>query len=102
MSEVKNSVQAKYEVYLDFVCPYDLTKHTYYIKYGTLYVWNKETPVSELQDPDGEYEVFIPIRNGIESADYKYPVEEIATTADDLGYDSEEVAEHLSDVHKLY
>tara|TARA_B100001094_G_C17525545_1_gene482144 strand:- start:212 stop:499 length:288 start_codon:yes stop_codon:yes gene_type:complete len=94
MSQIENSVQAQYNIYLDFVCPYDLTKHSYYIKYGTLYVWNNEDDNKE----DGEYEEFEPIRNGIDSADYKSPVQEIVTTAEDLGYDSEEVAEHLSNI----
>ena len=94
MSQIKNAVQCRFSTFLDFVCPYDLTKHSYYIKYGTLYVWNSEDDNKE----DGKYEEFEPCRNGIETADYKSPTEEIVTTADDLGYDSEEVAEHLSNL----
>ena len=91
MSQIKNCVQCRYEVYLDFICHFDLTKHDHYIKYGTLYVWNKEKG----DDSDGEYEEFEPIRNGIESCDYKWADEEIVTTADDIGIDEEEAAEYL-------
>ena len=87
----KNAVQVRYDTFLDFVCPYDLTKHSYYIKYGTLYVWNSEDDNKE----DGKYEKFKPVRT-IEAD--KSPNEEIVTTADDLGYDSEEVEEYLSNL----
>ena len=93
MPQIKNCVQCRYEVHLDFICHFDLTKHNHHIKYGTLYVWNKE----EGDDSDGEYVQFEPIRNGIESYDYKWPQEEIVTTADDLGIDPEEAAEYLEE-----
>ena len=90
MSQIKNAVQCRFSTFLDFVCPYDLTKHSYYIKYGTLYVWNSEDDNKE----DGKYEEFEPVRD--EDTRPSKPNEEIVTTADDLGYDSEEVAEFLS------
>ena len=91
MSQIKNAVQCRFSTFLDFVCPYDLTKHCYYIKYGTLNVWNSEDDFKE----DGKYEKFEPVRT-IEAD--KSPNEEIVTTADDLGYDSEEVSEYLSNL----
>ena len=93
MSQIQNCVEARYDVYLKFICPYDLTKHSHYIKYCTLYVWNKENQ----NDPDGEYEEYEPIRNGLETADYKCPDDEIISTSDDFGLSCDEIEEYYNE-----
>ena len=80
MSNFKNCKRLTYEVNLDFICPYDLMKHKNYSEYGILYVWNKE----DINDPEGKYEEFKPIRDDRNTYDYKYPSWETITTVNGL------------------